>query len=235
VGIGRAIWLAFEKALPYYAHSVNLVMCFLRTLNTAPHKENRMKSAFFFSWKLKPALAILFIFGLAFTAFARAEEARLTDMVATDTGDDLLIYFRVIDCFTDEMKKAIENGITTTFTFFIILNEVRSFQWDKKIADLKISHSIVYDSLKKVYKVRISERNNDLISVPDFQEARNLMSKIVGLKVTELNRLKQGKRYEIQMMAELEKIRLPLYLDYVFFFLSLWDFETDWYTVNFTY
>jgi hypothetical protein len=194
-----------------------------------------MKNAFFFSWKLKPALVTLFVFGLAFATLARAEEARLTDIVVTNDGDDLSIYFSVIDCFTDEMKKAIENRITTTFTFFIILNEVRSFLWDKKIADLKISHSIVYDSLKKVYEVRISEKNNDLISVPDFHEARNLMSKIVGIKVTELSRLHQGKRYEIQMMAELEKIRLPLYLDYVFFFLSLWNFETDWYTVNFTY
>jgi hypothetical protein len=184
---------------------------------------------------LKPALVTLFVFGLAFTAFARAEEARLTDIVATNAGDDLAIYFSVIDCFTDEMKKAIENGITTTFTFFIILNEVRGFLWDKKIADLKISHSIVYNSLKKVYEIRTSEKNSNLISVPDFHEARNLMSKIVGVKIAELSKLQKGKRYEIQMMAELEKIRLPLYLDYVFFFLSLWNFETDWYTVNFTY
>jgi hypothetical protein len=35
VGFGRAIWLAFEKPLPYYAHLGNLVMCFPRTLNTA--------------------------------------------------------------------------------------------------------------------------------------------------------------------------------------------------------
>jgi len=28
---------------------------------------------------------------------------------------------------------------------------------------------------------------------------------------------------------------LPFYLDYVLFFLSLWDFETDWYSVVFKY
>ena len=37
------------------------------------------------------------------------------------------------------------------------------------------------------------------------------------------------------MMAELNKIQLPLYLHYVFFFLSLWDFETDWHSVDFRY
>ena len=35
--------------------------------------------------------------------------------------------------------------------------------------------------------------------------------------------------------AELEKVRLPLYLHYVLFFVSLWDFETDWFTIDFIY
>lgn len=39
----------------------------------------------------------------------------------------------------------------------------------------------------------------------------------------------------MQAMAELNKIRLPFHLHYVFFFLSLWDFETDWHTIKFTY
>jgi hypothetical protein len=37
------------------------------------------------------------------------------------------------------------------------------------------------------------------------------------------------------MMAQLDKIRLPFYLHYVLFFVSLWDFETDWYAVDFRY
>jgi len=39
----------------------------------------------------------------------------------------------------------------------------------------------------------------------------------------------------LRVKAELEKVRLPLYLHYVLFFVSLWDFETDWYTVDFIY
>jgi hypothetical protein len=55
------------------------------------------------------------------------------------------------------------------------------------------------------------------------------------LKVLPLRELAKGGHYQIQMMAELDQIRLPLYLHYVFFFLSLWDFETDWYTIDFRY
>jgi len=36
-------------------------------------------------------------------------------------------------------------------------------------------------------------------------------------------------------MAELDKLELPLYLHYIFFFLYLWDFKTDWHAVDFRY
>ena len=199
------------------------------------HKEHPMSCAPFPGNKLKTALVVIFLMGSLLATPARAEEARLTDIVATSAGEHLLIYFRVTGCFTEEMIKAIENGINTTFTFFIGLYEARDFQRDKNIAELIVTHSIVYDSLKKAYKVRLSEKNSEMILVEDFHEAKNLTSKIVGVKLTGLNKLQKGNRYQVRMMAELAKIRLPLYLDYVLFFLSLWDFETDWYKVNFTY
>jgi predicted DNA-binding protein YlxM (UPF0122 family) len=194
-----------------------------------------MSCAPFPGHRSKTALLMIFLMGSLLSTPVRAGEAQLTDIVATSAGEHLLIYFRVTGCYTDEMINAIENGINTTFTFFIGLYEARDFQWDKNIAELRVTHSIVYDNLKKAYKVRLSERKSKMILVEDFSEAKNLMSKIVGVKLTGLNTLQKRNRYQVRMMAELDKIRLPLYLDYVLFFLSLWDFETDWYKVNFIY
>ena len=181
--------------------------------------------------------AVLFIcwIGLLWAGPAMAEDAKLADIVVTNTRDHLLLYFTVTDCFTENMKKAIDNGVPTTFTFFVNLNEVRNWWWDKKIADLKVSHEIKYDSLKKVYEVRSSSQDDKVIVVKDFEQAKRLMAEIVGLKVTELRNLHRGDRYQISMMAELDTIKLPFYFHYVFFFLSLWDFETDWYSVDFRY
>lgn len=188
------------------------------------------------SRRLNVCLLLAFCILLLCFGQARAEEARLTDIVVTNDEDYLLLYFSVTDCFTEEMKKAIDNGINTTFTFFVRLEAVRNLWWDRDIADLKVSHDIKYDSLKKVYTVNFSPKEErDGISVKDFEEAKRAMSEIIGLKVTELKNLKRGDRYQISMMAELDKIRLPFYFHYIFFFLSLWDFETDWYTVDFRY
>ncbi|MGE5840940.1 MAG: DUF4390 domain-containing protein [Deltaproteobacteria bacterium] len=183
---------------------------------------------------LKKLLMIMILWAAA-AGPAMAKDAYLSDFVVTNTRDHLLVYFKVDNCFTPEMNTAIESGIETTFTFFVQLDEKRDLIWDRKIADLEVSHSIKYDSLKKTYAVRFSEDGNREVTVTSFEEAKKLMAEVVALKVVSMHQLKKGKRYQLQMMAQLNKIKLPYYLHYVLFFLSLWDFETDWYAVDFRY
>lgn len=164
-----------------------------------------------------------------------AEEARLADIVVTNTRDHLLVYFTVENSFTPEVNQAVENGITTTFTFFVRLYEKIDWSWDREITDLEFSHSIKYDNIKKIYEVTLSEQDNKTVSLQNFDDAKKLMMEVVALKVTALQNLRKGSRYRVRMMAELDRIELPLYLHYALFFLSLWDFETDWYNVDFRY
>lgn len=183
---------------------------------------------------LKSLLLIVLIWTSG-VAPAAAKEAYLSDFVVTNTRDHLLVYFTVNNCFTPDMNSAIESGMETTFTFFVQLFEKREILWDRKIADLEVRHSIKYDSLKKLYTVRRSEDVNREITTSKFEEAKKHMSEIVALKVVPMHQLKKGKRYQLQMMAQSDRIRLPFYLDVVLFFLSLWNFETDWYAVDFRY
>jgi len=179
--------------------------------------------------------AVIFFIILQLTMPALAQQAYLSDVVVTNTLDHLIVYFSVNDCFTVDMNRAIESGIETTFTFYIRLYKKRDYWWDSKVADREISHSIKYDNLKKIYEVKLSEQNDDVITMKDFDEARRLMAEVIAAKVIALRDLKKGEHYQLKMMAQLNKIRLPLYLHYVFFFLSLWDFETDWYSIDFRY
>jgi hypothetical protein len=197
--------------------------------------ESKINILSFICRRLRTITTIVLLSVLVLSPSARAEKASLKDILVTNTMDHLLVYFSVTDCFTEDMIKAINNGFKTTFTFFIKLHRVRGLWLDSEIADLKVKHDIQYDNLKRVYYVNLSEKDNEVISLKDFDEAKDLMSEIVALKVCELHRLRKGSHYKVSMMAELDKIRLPLHLHYVFFFLSLWDFETDWYTMDFKY
>ena len=164
-----------------------------------------------------------------------ASEASITDIDVCKTESHLLLHFKVGNCFTEDMKAAIDSGIITTFNFFIRVYKVRHLLWDKKIAKIKVNHDIQYDGLKKVYMVRLLEKDDKPIFIKDFDEAKERMAEISGLKVADLQEIQAGTHYQIRMMVELDKITLPFYLHNVFVFLSLWDFETDWYTVDFTY
>ena len=186
----------------------------------------------------KKALSLIvpLLVSLLFVASpAHGEKASLTDIVVTNTRDDLLVYFTVNNCFTPQMNTAIESGIDTTFNFYIKLYEKRTLMWDKLIAHAEVSHSIRYDQLKNVYEVKLSEEYGKTRVLKRFDEARKLMAEVTALKLTPIQNLSKGGRYQVAMMAHLEKVKLPLYLDYVLFFVSLWDFETGWSTMDFRY
>ena len=165
---------------------------------------------------------------------AFAQDARLTNIIVTNTSDDLLIYLNVEGAFIEDIKKAILSGVPTTFSFFITLHKVRKLWFDNNLADLKISHTIKYNNLKKEFTVIRSESNKPVVT-QSFQEAQKLMSEIDKLKIVPLNMLERGSHYQIRANAELNKVTLPYYLHHILFFVSLWDFETDLYAIDFIY
>jgi hypothetical protein len=178
---------------------------------------------------------IFIIIVLLGRTLAFAEGARLTNIVVTNTHDDLLLYLNVEGAFIDKMKKAVLSGVPTTFSFVIKLFQVRSFWADKEIADIRVTHKVKYDSLKKEFLVTRSWENGKLLATPSITETQKLMSEIDNLVIVPLSRLQKGRHYQIRAKAELSKLTLPFNLHYVLFFVSLWDFETDWYTIDFIY
>lgn len=181
------------------------------------------------------ALSIVLLVCISPKPSSAKKEAHLSDIIVTNTRDHLLVYFKVEECFTEEMNKAIMNGIETKFTFIVKLYEVKPKRFDTKIADIRLTHTIAYNTLKNEFSLFLPEQNDKKILIKDFEEAKKLMADVVALTVTRLANLKRGLQYQLRLKAELDKIELPFYLNYVFFFLSLWDFETDWYSVSFRY
>ena len=180
-------------------------------------------------------LLLLFCFLLSFPSPLQAAEATLSDIIVTNTQKDLLVFFDIKGCFTREMEEAILNGIPTTFTIVIKLYRTRTAWRDASIASITLEHTIKYDSLKNEFRVTRSKEDNAEIVVKDFEAAKKAMAEIRNIRVVPLRELQERGKYQLRVKAELEKVRLPLYLHYVLFFVSLWDFETDWYTVDFIY
>jgi len=182
---------------------------------------------------IQVVMAILMFFS-PLVAMA-SQKAALENIILTNTRDDLVVYFDVKNAFTPEMEEAVLNGIPTSFSFVAAIYRARTAWFDKKLSALEITSTLKYNSLRQQFSVHRPWKREPLSVVTSFEEAKALMVEVDNLLVTPLSTLTKGEKYQIRIKAELSKVTLPLYLHYVLFFLSLWNFETDWHTVEFIY
>jgi hypothetical protein len=169
-------------------------------------------------------------------SFTFAEETAVIENIKlANTRDDLLIYFDVKKAFTPKISQAVLNGIPSTFSFYITLYKTGSSWFDKKISDIEIKSTLKYNPLKKEFSILRPWKNDKTIVTPSFKEAKSLMTQLDNLTIIPLNQLVKGDKYQLRIKAELDKVTLPLSLHTVFFFVSFWNFETNWYLINFTY
>ena len=172
---------------------------------------------------------------LLFTETASADEPRLENIIVTNTRDNLLVYLTAKNAFPEKIVEAIQSGVPTTFTFYINLYRVRGLWLDKKVTSVQLSHTLKYDTLKKEYIITRSWEEKRPLTVKSLIEAQRLMSEVDSLEIVALDQLDKGRQYQIRAKAELDRMTLKFYLHYVLFFLSFWDVETDWHTIDFIY
>ena len=176
----------------------------------------------------------IFLLLLVSTSPLHAENAEIRDLLVTNNSTHLLVYARVTNCFTNDMDAAILAGIPTTFTFLLDLYQVRSRWMDKKLIRLTVRHTIKYDNVKRLFYVT-SDGDKEPASFQDYESAKQAMADLNGVPVAFLKALKKGEYHYVRIKVKLDKVRLPLHMEYIFFFVSLWDFETDWHQEGFYY
>ncbi|MDZ7833741.1 MAG: DUF4390 domain-containing protein [Desulfobacterales bacterium] len=172
---------------------------------------------------------------LALSSPVMAKEVKIADFAVTNNRDDLLVFFSVKGAFTREMVEAIQNGIPTTFSYFVRLEEDKILWFKKKIAAKSFTHTIKYNNMKDEYVIKRSWDADKAITTKSFEQAKSLMAEIKSFRLTDLDPLEKEHRYIIRAKAELDKVTLPFKLHYILFFTALWDFETSWHSFKFKY
>jgi hypothetical protein len=62
----------------------------------------------------------------------------------------------------------------------------------------------------------------------NFEEAKRWMARVEGAEIKPSSDFNPDVLSYLRIKAELDPVKLPLHLENLFFFLSLWDFQTDW-------
>jgi hypothetical protein len=173
-------------------------------------------------------LAFCLFFYILFVVPPDSRDARVTDTVITNDASHVTVFAKVTNCFTQKMESAILAGAPTTFTFLLELYQEREGWFDKKITGKNIKQTVKYDMVKKIFFVSCTDGHQPS-EFQDIESAKKAMSEINGIVLSPVAELQKGKKYYIRVKAKLDQVRLPMHMEYVFFFVSHWDFETDWY------
>jgi hypothetical protein len=159
---------------------------------------------------------------------------RMVDILITSNTENVLLYARLVDCFKTEMESAILAGVPAIFTIAVDVYQERSYLWNKSIVSWEIRRTIKYDNLKKTFSIMTNNHAQPVV-FQDFESAQKAMAELNGIAVVSLSQLAKGYRYSVHVKVKIDKVRLPLSMEYVFFFVSLWDFETPLYKIRFSY
>lgn len=181
-------------------------------------------------------LYILFLcLMLLVPAASHAIDVQLSGIRVTEDTNDLLLSMHVEGAFNEKLEEAVLNGIPTTFSYLITLHRIRTFWADDPIASRDVTHTLKYHNLKNHYIIKRSWDGDNPFITDSFDEAKRIMCEINDLPIIPLKKLNKDDRYRISAKAELDKVRLPFLLNYILFFASLWDFETEWHSYEFIY
>jgi hypothetical protein len=187
-------------------------------------------------YKISCRLAFLsfFVCLLLCTSATAEQEPVIDDIVITASNSKLLLFAAVKQCFTDEMLEGVRNGIPLTFRFDIELEKIRRNWFDATVIGHKINHTLSYDPLKEQYQVAFAEKDRPEVT-RSLQEAKRMMAELNGLEIFATKTLVSGAPYALSIKATLVENTFPLGMHSIIPFASLWNFETDWRIVEFSY
>jgi len=170
----------------------------------------------------------------SFPSPAMGIQAEIKDVLITQSIDYIHLYAKVNNAISKDMERAILAGVPTTITFLVDLYQERSLWFDKKAAGAVIKQKIKYDNVKKTFYVWL-HNSQEPEGFQDFESAKRAITELNGVVVAPVRQLQRYTPTYIMIKAKLDNVRLPLGMEYVFFFVSLWDFETDWYKQRFMF
>jgi hypothetical protein len=138
-------------------------------------------------------------------ASALLDAAAISRVTPVARDGRLLVTFELLDGFTDEIRAAIDSGLTTTFTYDIELRRATAVWVDRTIATATVSASVHYDSLTRWYEVtRVQDgRVEGSFTTERLDDVRNRMTKFEKLSVFSTADLEPNAEYYVRVRARM--------------------------------
>ncbi len=177
------------------------------------------------------ALVLLLALLAGAAAEARREQPSIGGLHLYADGAGLRLDFVVERVLGDWVVETLDSGLPVRFTYWVRALRPRDYRGDDELYAAELTRVLEKDNLGNRYRV-VFEDSGETRYLPDLAAAVAAMSRVEGLRLPVAPGPPPGDPLRVAVKARLQEFRLPFRLHYVFAFVSYWDVETDWFTVE---
>ena len=161
----------------------------------------------------------------------------IADLRLFQGEDHVILSARLIAQFDDDMRQAIRGGVPLSFGYKIRLTRKGSLIGERIVRNREIIHMLEYDPVKQLYLFKGEGYGSKTLEMTtkDEEEALDWLTKIRDWPLYPLKKLDRNIKYRVRVMATLRSVELPSVLGYLFFFTTIFNRETPWVQIDFTY
>jgi hypothetical protein len=154
---------------------------------------------------------------------------RITGLEVTRNGDTVHVSAHLSGGFPADVAKQIRNGVPKDLFYTVTMNRRHRRWFDEELFSRTVEYTIKFDTLEDRYHIRRTDPDGSQTEtvVPDYDAALKMVSEIRDVTLTIPPESPESTHY-VAVKAEMRAVRLPLYLDYVFFFIPIQEYETPW-------
>ncbi len=158
-----------------------------------------------------------------------ADLPRMTAVKTEIVNGQILASAELLHGFQPDVLRDLHNGIPKDFYYYFVLNRKYKNWIDEEVYEKTIRHTVLYDTLKKQYRVT----RHDGVGHPeeiydDLESLRRAALRLSNVVLLPVRRLRPDRRYYLGVKAQMKAANLPIYLKYFLFFIPVLEMDTPW-------
>ncbi len=191
-----------------------------------------MKKTIFFA-----AIFLVLFSGASSGSDKSSEAPRIVDLTLRQGEEYVLLSATLLAHFDEKAREILSGGVPFNFKYKIRLTKKGSIFGEKIVRDRELGYTLEFDPVRKVYLFIREGQGAEAIerTTRDEKEAFGWLTQVTDYPLYPLRELEKDTRYRVRVMATLRSAELPSVLGYLFFFTTIFNRETPWVQLDFSY
>ena len=172
-------------------------------------------------------LVILAVLALPLSSWS-SDGSVTFDSVALSLSEDgrILLDATIVYDLNDTVAEALENGVPLTFETHVEMRRAGAWMWESDVVEHRLRTVLRYRPLSGMYELR-KLGGGDGLSFATRDAALRTLGRIIGMPVTERDRLDLDQDYIVRIDSRLDREALPLPIRPLAYVKRAWSLESD--------